>query len=102
MPLHGKLRGMYDLTRLAIYMKARNAFPSRIPIMDGSGYPPATRAFIVKSLDQAKNWIRDEARKAPLKMFLMTPDPHGSGKKYELKNDLIYSGKTSLKLNLGI
>ena len=80
MPLHGILRGMYDLTRLMIFMKARSAFPGKIPIMDGSGYPPATQKYIEKYLLDAKNWLRAEARKPPLKMFILTPDPYGSGK----------------------
>ena len=77
--MHLLIRGMYDLTRLAIYMKARHAFPMSIPIMDGSGYPLATKQFILKSLEDAKNWVRNEAKKEPLKMFIMTPDPHGTG-----------------------
>ena len=81
MPLHGNLRGMYDFMRLAVFMKARKAFPQKIPIMDGSGFPDATRKYIEKCLDDAKNWIRAEARKPPLRMLVMTPDPHGSGKK---------------------
>ena len=45
--------------------------------MDGSGFPLATREFIKKEQEDAKNWIRHEAKTGPLKMFLMTPDPHG-------------------------
>ena len=81
MPLHGTLRGMYDLTRLAIFMKARKAFPGKIPIMDGSGFPDATRKYIEKCLEDAKKWIRDKAKQAPLKMLILTPDPVGAGKK---------------------
>ena len=77
--LHGHLRGLYDFERLAIFLKARNVFPNKIPIMDGSGFPPATVKFIESELEAAKNWLRKEAKKPPLKMLLMTPDPHGSG-----------------------
>ena len=77
--LHAFIRGLYDLCQLAIALKARKAFPGKVPIMDGSGYPEATRDFINKELDDAKNWIRKEAKKPPLNMILMTPDPHGSG-----------------------
>ena len=76
--MHGKLRGLYDFEQLAIKLKARHAFPSSIPIMDGH-FPQATRKYIEKEMKDAKQWIRDEAEKAPLKMFLMTPDPHGTG-----------------------
>ena len=62
------------MCQLAIFLKARNAFPGKTPIMDGSGFPAATRAFINKELDDAKNWIRKEAKKPPLNMLLMTPD----------------------------
>ena len=75
--LHGRIRGLYDLCQLAINLKARNAFPGKIPIMDGSGFPEATRKFILKEREDAKNWIRHKAKTGPLKMFLMTPDPHG-------------------------
>ena len=75
--LHGRIRGLYDFCQLAISLKARNVFPGKIPIMDGSGFPPATRDFILKELEDAKKWIRKEAKTGPLKMFLMTPDPHG-------------------------
>ena len=77
--MHGKLRGLYDLLRLAAFIQARHAFPSGIPIMDGSGFPLATRKMIEGALKDAEQWIRDEAQKPPLKMFLKTPDPHGTG-----------------------
>ena len=77
--MHLKLRGLYDLLHLAQFLKARHAFPNMIPIMDGSGFPESSRKMIEGELKTAKQWIRDEAQKAPLKMFLMTPDPHGTG-----------------------
>ena len=72
--VYGAMNGKFKKS-----IKRENAFPNGIPIMDGSGFPTATRDYISKELEDAKNWVRKEAKEGPLKMFLMTPDPHGSG-----------------------
>ena len=77
--VHLLLRSQYDWNRFAMFMKARHVFPGGIPIMDGSGFPPDQRKKIKKALAKAKKWIQKKAKDGPLKMFLMTPDPHGAG-----------------------
>ena len=77
--VHLPIRSQYDWNRLAIFMKARHVFPKKIPIMDGSGFPPLLRLKIKKELKKAKKWVQKQAKDGPLKMFLMTPDPHGAG-----------------------
>ena len=67
-------------------MKARHAFPRKIPIMHGRGYPIKSRDKILKALKTAKKWYQKKAKDGPLKMFLMMPDPHGSGKCQLAKN----------------
>ena len=76
---HLRIRSQYDWMRFAIFMKARYVFPGNIPKMDGKRNPPAQRKKIKKALAKAKIWIQKKAKDGPLKMFLMTPDPHGSG-----------------------
>ena len=77
---HLPIRSQYDWNRLAIFMKARHLFPNKIPIMDGSGFgTEKQQKRIKKGLATAKKWVQKTAKDGPLKMFLMTPDPHGAG-----------------------
>ena len=79
--LHLLIRELTDFERLAIYLYARPAFPEGVPIMDGSGYPVQFRNRIEAELDAGKSWVSDQAASydGHIRMFLMKPDPHGSG-----------------------
>ena len=83
--LHNQIRDLTDYLRLAMFLYARESFPDE-PIMDGSGFPVECHDEIVAKLKEAKTWIRNEAKKPPLAMFLMMPDPHGTGKVFNFKN----------------
>ena len=79
--LHLLIRELTDFERLAIYLYARPAFPGGVPIMDGSGYPAQFRNRIEVALDAGKSWVSEQAASydGHIRMFLMKPDPHGSG-----------------------
>ena len=77
--LHLWIRDLTDYERLGQFLYARNAFPNKIPIMHGRGFPARYRKRIKKRIAEGKQFMQDQARNGPLGMMLMTPDAHGTG-----------------------
>ena len=77
--MHDYIRDLTDMERLGMFLYARDVFPNKTPIMDGSGFPQESRAAILAKIDEGKKFMSDQARNGPLKMLLMVPDPHGTG-----------------------
>ena len=77
--MHGNIRCLYAWTRFIKFMKIRWIFPGAMPIMNGK-YPAALRDIVQPAVKRAKKWMQNLAKDGPLKMFLETPDPTGSGK----------------------
>ena len=80
--LHAWIRDLYDYMRLGQFLYARNFFPNKTPIWEGT-YPESHRDIILEKMAEGKKFMQDKARRGPLKMLLMMPDSHGTGgKKY--------------------
>ena len=77
--LHDYLRDLTDMEKLGICLYARDAFPDKIPIMDGRHYPKEFKDAIDAKMAEGKNFMRNQAKNGPLQMIIMMPDPHGSG-----------------------
>ena len=76
--LHAWIRDLYDYMRLAQFLYARDTFPNKIPIWEGT-YPESHRDAILAKMAEGKKFVQDKARQGPLKMLLMVPDSHGTG-----------------------
>ena len=76
--LHAWIRDLYDYMRLGQFLYARDVFPNKIPLMEGT-YPAKHRKKIKEKLAEGKKFMQDQARRGPLKMLLMMPDSHGTG-----------------------